>query len=226
MRSGYIYILTNISLPADCVKIGLTRKTPEHRALALSRMAAIPTPFVVFSKIKVNDVFQAERRMHLVLDEMRINSSKEFFKISPEDAESLLSEIAAFEEERYRLSGKIHVSNSLICARYLPFSSIRNRKVLYGMIAATVNNSPFERITGNRRTIVDGFLSIGQVGEYLDIERRSAAKALSEFVKSSQNLECYPIEAAATIPVFEMVRYRNGHATWRFSASFREHFYI
>jgi len=47
MQPGYIYVLSNPMLPPDCVKIGLTRVSPEHRAQALSKMAAIPAPFVV-----------------------------------------------------------------------------------------------------------------------------------------------------------------------------------
>lgn len=225
MRSGHIYVLTNPSLPADYVKVGFTRRSPEHRASVLSKMAAIPTPFVIFSASEVRDVFQAERRLHLVLDDKRISSSKEFFKISPEDAKLLSLEIAAFEEENCKLTNSLHLSHTILGARYLPHSNLRDRKVLYGMIAATVNNSPFERITGDRRTVVDGFLSIGQVADYLSIQKRSAAKALSEFAASCRLVVCHPVEAAPISPVFDMVRYRNGHATWRFADAFCRHFY-
>lgn len=225
MHSGHIYVLTNPLLPADCVKIGFTRKSPEHRAAVLSKMAAIPMPFVVFSACEVKDVTRAERRLHLVLDDMRISSSKEFFRISPEDARSLSREVAAFEEESGKLAEILHLSHSLLGARYLPHANLRNRKVLYGMIAATVNNTPFERITGERRTVVDGFLSIGQVANYLRIQRRSAAKALSEFSELGKAIACHPIEDHPVLPVFDMVRYRHGHATWRFSDAYRQHFY-
>lgn len=223
--TGHIYVLTNPLLPADCVKIGFTRKSPKHRASVLSKMAAIPTPFVLFCAHEVRDVVQAERRLHLVLDDKRISSSKEFFRISPEDAQSLAVEIAAFEEESEKLAENIHLSHTLLGARYLPHSSLRNRKVLYGMIAATVNNTLFERITGERRTVVDGFLSIGQVADYLRIQRRSAAKALSDFSEIGKAIACHPVEDHSVLPVFDMIRYRHGHATWRFSDAYRQHFY-
>lgn len=225
MRPGYIYVLSNPMLPPDCVKIGLTRVSPEHRAQALSKMAAIPAPFVVSFACRVNDVPQAERRLHLVLDDKRISTSKEFFRVSPEVARALSLEIAAFEAENCTMSEDIFLSHTLLGASYKPQATLRNRKVLYGMIAATVNNSPFERLTLDRRTVVDGFLSLQQVADYLCVQKRAAAKALAAFCDVGTQLVCCPIDASQISPVFEMVRYRHGHATWRFSDAFRQHFY-
>ena len=212
-------------LPPDCVKIGLTRVSPEHRAHALSKMSAIPVPFDVSFFCRVNNVPQAEQRLHLVLDDKRITKSKEFFRVSPEVAESLSLEIAAFEGENCVMSEGIFLSNTVLGAQYQPKASLRYRKVLYGMIAATVNNSPIERLLLGRRTIVDGFLSIQQVADYLSIQKRAAANALAAFCEVATQFICYPSEASPISPVFEMARYRHGHATWRFSDAYRKHFY-
>jgi hypothetical protein len=225
MKPGYVYVLSNPMLPPDCVKIGLTRMTPAHRALALSKMSAIPMPFDIFFSCPVNNVHQAERRLHLVLDEKRVTKSKEFFRVSPEVAQSLSQAIAAFEDENCVMSKKILLSHTILGAHYQPKVSLRNRNVLYGMIAATVNNSPIERLLSDRRTVVDGFLSAQQVADYLGIQKPAAAKALAAFCEVATQFVCCPTEASPISPVFDMVRYRHGHATWRFSDSYREHFY-
>ncbi len=212
-------------LPPDCVKIGLTRLSPERRAQVLSKMAAIPAPFSVSFACPVRGVSQAERRLHLVLDDQRVNNSKEFFRVSPEIAKTLSLEIAAFEEENCTMSEGIFLSNTVLGAHYQPKASLRNRKVLYGMIAATVNNSPIERLLPGRRTVVDGFLSINQVADYLGVQKRAAATALAAFCEVATQFVCHPIEDAPISPVFDMARYRYGHATWRFSDAYRKHFY-
>lgn len=226
MYHGYIYILSNPMLPPDCVKVGLTRKSPEHRAYTLSKMAAIPSPFVVTFACCVINVGQAERRLHLVLDEHRVSKSKEFFRVSPETAQHLAMAIAAFENETCAIAPGICLSNTILGAHYQPRTSLRNRKVLYGMIGATVNNSALERQFASRRTVVDGFLSLKQVAEHLGVKKPSAAKALVNFCEFASNLTCHAREGSAISPVFEMVRYRHGHATWRFSNAYREHFYV
>lgn len=225
MSSGHIYVLSNPLLPSDCVKIGRTCVSPENRAKELSKMAAIPGPFTVSFACQVNDVFQAERRLHLVLDDKRIDTAKEFFRVSPEAAKALSMEIAAFEAEDCTLAENVYLSHTLLGASYRPQPTLRNRKVLYGMIAATINNSPFERLSRDRRTVVDGFLSLRQVADYLCVQKRAAAEALSAFSQVGSQVVCYPIAASPISPVFEMVRYRHGHATWRFSDAFRQHFY-
>lgn len=225
MHSGHIYVLSNPMLPPDCVKIGLTRLNPEHRALALSKMAAIPAPFAIVSSCPVNNVSQAERRLHLVLDNHRINQSKEFFQIPPEAAKTLSLEIAAFESENCAVPEGIFLSKKILGANYRPSLSLRNRKLLYCVIGATVNNSPLERLTRDRRTVVDGFLSLQQVADYLRVQKPAAADALSSFCEVATQIACYPADSSPISPVFEMARYRQGHATWRFSDAFRQHFY-
>lgn len=225
MQPGYIYVLSNPMLPPDCVKIGLTRVSPEHRAHTLSKMSAIPAPFDVFFSCRVNNVLQAERRLHLVLDDKRITKSKEFFRVSPEIAQNLSLEIAAFEGENCTILEEIFLSNTVLGAHYRPKPSLRDRKVLYGMIAATVNNSPIEQLLPGRRTVVDGFLSIQQVADYLRVQKQAAANALVAFCEVATRFVCCPIEGSTISPVFEMARYRHGHATWRFSDAYRKHFY-
>ena len=86
-EDGFVYIFSNPSL--NCLKIGNTRREPQDRAIQMSRSDAIPTPFKVEFAINVKGGrYQAEQKIHKLLEPYRIG--KEFFKISVEDAKTIL----------------------------------------------------------------------------------------------------------------------------------------
>jgi len=225
MKAGYLYVLTNPMLPTDCRKIGLTGLLPAIRAKVLSRMTAIPAPFIVEFACPVKNIAKAERRAHLLLDNKRVSQSKEFFCVSAQDAESLCKAIAAFESEDDSLCEEFSLHNDLFAAHYLPHGSLRNRKLIYAMMAATVNNTLFDRLCSQQRGIVDGFLTLAQVSGYLRIGKRAAADALKSLVKAGGEVACHPLEQLPIGKVFDFVQYRNGHLAWKFSSAMREKFY-
>lgn len=79
MDNGYIYVLINESLK-DLVKIGKTALSSSERARQLSSNTGIPTPFKVAYEIFSEDCDNLERKIHLELDDFRVNKNREFFK--------------------------------------------------------------------------------------------------------------------------------------------------
>lgn len=84
---GYIYCFSNPCMPG-IVKIGMTDRTPEAR---LSEANASdtwrpPTPYKIEFAKKVLDASVKEKILHTLLEEYtdRINSRREFFRVSPE----------------------------------------------------------------------------------------------------------------------------------------------
>lgn len=90
-NAGYIYVLTNPSMPG-LVKVGRTGRNPDQRSAELSAPTGVPTPFVIEQVFKVKDQYSAERAAHRVLDKWRVcreepgKRRKEFFRISPRKA--------------------------------------------------------------------------------------------------------------------------------------------
>jgi hypothetical protein len=96
-NTGYIYILTNESLPG-LIKIGCTSKVPEVRASRLSRSTGIPTPFSVAFKLLVNDFRKMERKIHKKLERHRVADNREFFKMSVEEAATVIRSVAGIKD--------------------------------------------------------------------------------------------------------------------------------
>ena len=86
---GYIYCFSNPSMQG-IVKIGMTMRTPEerlHEANASDTWRP-PTQYKIEFAKKVLDASQKEKDLHILLEKYhgRINSRKEFFHVSPDDA--------------------------------------------------------------------------------------------------------------------------------------------
>lgn len=69
MSKGYVYILTNPSMPG-LVKIGMTTRTPDARALELDQ-TGVPTPFEVYNYFITPDCGYLESRAHHDLEAFR-----------------------------------------------------------------------------------------------------------------------------------------------------------
>jgi hypothetical protein len=79
MGAGYIYILTNPSMP-DLIKIGLTYRRVEERLLELSGATGVPTRFAVEYYCLTSDVEEVEREIHNRYSSAR-RPSREFFAV-------------------------------------------------------------------------------------------------------------------------------------------------
>ncbi len=223
MKGGFIYILGNPMFSRNVLKIGLTRKSSSQRAKGLSRSTAIPLDFVVRREIPVEDVDIAERRIHLMLDQFRINPNKEFFKISLSKAVELCKAIAAYENEDCSIANEIFVSHKLLGARY-PGIPFRCHILIYSLMGATMNNTLVDHAFRLRRGIVDGFVSAEQIAKIYRVGTRAAAGTMRTLALSGSSTACHPIDKSPIEPVFDFVRYHKGHMAWRFSIDFRANF--
>ncbi|MGB0384556.1 MAG: GIY-YIG nuclease family protein [Ardenticatenaceae bacterium] len=88
-----MYILTNEAMPG-LVKIGKTTRDPKTRAHEISRATGVPLPFQVNYYVYVNDCGWVELVAHRKLGSYRINSRREFFQISPRQAQEVVDRIA------------------------------------------------------------------------------------------------------------------------------------
>jgi len=86
-NKGYIYILTNPSMPW-IIKIGITKKL-KKRLKALDT-TVVPTPFTLYYAIKIEDYERREKLIHQGYDRDRIRPNREFFTLEPENAVAML----------------------------------------------------------------------------------------------------------------------------------------
>lgn len=85
---GYIYCFFNPSMP-DILKIGMTERTPKERLNEANKSDTWkpPTPYEIIIAKKVNNPHKKEKTLHQLLEQYteRINSKREFFRISIEE---------------------------------------------------------------------------------------------------------------------------------------------
>lgn len=96
-QAGYVYVISNLgSFGNDVFKVGMTRRLePQERVDELGS-ASVPFPFDVHSFIFSSNAVQLENTMHKRLNEFRlnkVNSRKEFFKVSLDQIEVLVEEL-------------------------------------------------------------------------------------------------------------------------------------
>lgn len=87
MPKGYIYVLSNPSIPGK-VKIGMTTRSPDERAAELSTATGIPTKFAVVFSLLVDDCEKAEKLVFSELESqgLRTSPDREFFECGQEIA--------------------------------------------------------------------------------------------------------------------------------------------
>lgn len=96
-KAGTVYIISNLGSFGDNVfKIGMTRRLePQERVNELGD-ASVPFPFDVHSFIFSEDAVALEAKLHHELNAQRVNKvnlRKEFFNVSLDDLEALVSRI-------------------------------------------------------------------------------------------------------------------------------------
>lgn len=79
-----VYVLSNPAMPG-LVKIGRAVAV-EGRVAQLSQLTAVPLPFnLEYSDLPVDDI-EVERIAHRLLSAYRVNPSREFFRVTVDDA--------------------------------------------------------------------------------------------------------------------------------------------
>jgi hypothetical protein len=96
VNRGYVYILTNPSIPG-LVKIGKTTRSVEQRAAELHQ-TGVPTPFKVGFCIFTPDCAELELRAHEKFAGVRASDSREFFAVSVFDVQKYL-----IDEQHYQV---------------------------------------------------------------------------------------------------------------------------
>lgn len=84
---GYIYVLANSAMPG-VVKVGKTTRTPTERALELSGVTGLPTPFIVVYEQLFQNCSAAESFVHAYLEQQgfRVSDNREFFNAPVNEA--------------------------------------------------------------------------------------------------------------------------------------------
>lgn len=95
MAAGHVYIMVNAAM-SGYLKIGMTTRTPEERAVELSCTTGVPVPFTVAYSEEVADCSLAERLIHERLVSHRVCRDREFFHLPLRDA---IREVAAIARE-------------------------------------------------------------------------------------------------------------------------------
>jgi len=95
MSKGYIYVLSNPSMPG-LVKIGRSKHGGRNRACALYQ-TGVPTPFAIEFEILADCCEDLEIRIHDFLYNKRENPGREFFRLDTNDA--ILAVLTIYAED-------------------------------------------------------------------------------------------------------------------------------
>lgn len=90
-NTGYIYILRNPIMGKNIFKIGLTRNDVDYRVEQLSK-TSIPDKFYKAQEWLVKDCVLAEKEIHEILRDYRVDPRREFFEVSYEKAVKVITD--------------------------------------------------------------------------------------------------------------------------------------
>jgi hypothetical protein len=89
--AGYIYVLSNSAMPG-LVKVGFTERPVEERIAELSAATGVPGQFRQEASFPVVSPRALERVIHDKLDHARVQKNREFFRMTPAEAEAAIRE--------------------------------------------------------------------------------------------------------------------------------------
>jgi hypothetical protein len=84
------------------VKIGRTTRDPATRAGELTSASGVPTPFRLEGYVRSPDAARTEAAVHRIVGGDRVNSRREFFRIDPARAMSIMRRVASDERLVFR----------------------------------------------------------------------------------------------------------------------------
>lgn len=91
-NAGYIYILRNPTMGENIFKIGLTRNEVAERVKQLSK-TSVPDKFYKSQEWQVKDCIKAEKEIHKLLNDYRVDPRREFFQIQYDKAIEVIKNI-------------------------------------------------------------------------------------------------------------------------------------
>jgi hypothetical protein len=96
-EKGWIYCLSN-PLLEGCYKVGVSTNDPIERARQLSASSGVPYQFTVAYQRLVDHPFKVEAALHRMLDQYRLNDSREFFRVR---LSKIITLAESYEEVRW-----------------------------------------------------------------------------------------------------------------------------
>lgn len=96
-EKGFIYVMSN-PMFEGCYKIGASTNDPVERARQLSASSGVPYPYTVAYQRLVDAPFQVEAALHRMLDQYRLNDSREFFRVR---LSKIITLAESYEEVRW-----------------------------------------------------------------------------------------------------------------------------
>jgi hypothetical protein len=93
---SWVYIMSNPTMPGY-YKIGYTKNNPEERAKQISNATGVIVPMKVEWAFHCYNGFALEQECHHKLERFRVNSNREFFQMSLEEAKATVEKLG----ERY-----------------------------------------------------------------------------------------------------------------------------
>lgn len=94
-NSGWVYAARNPKFVDSVLKIGQTKVSPLDRVNQLSSATEHYKPFELVYFIHAADRIEAEKMIHDLLQEHRVNPRKEFFKVNVLKAARIMEQVAA-----------------------------------------------------------------------------------------------------------------------------------
>ena len=88
----WVYILTNSAMPG-MVKIGYTSNDPYTRAEQVSRGTGVPVGYEMEWAFKCYKGERIEKEVHKYFKKQRVNPTREFFRITLEEAKQAIEQI-------------------------------------------------------------------------------------------------------------------------------------
>lgn len=91
-NAGFIYILRNPIMGNNIFKIGLTRNNVDYRAEQLSK-TSVPDRFYKVQEWYVKDCVDAEKKIHEILNDYRVDPRREFFEVNYDKAVAVIVQV-------------------------------------------------------------------------------------------------------------------------------------
>lgn len=88
MSKGFVYVLTNPSMPG-IVKIGKTTRSVDQRADELYQ-TGVPERFTIAGQVASPDCSELERKVHVFFQNDRVSHQREFFRVPADKAVAVL----------------------------------------------------------------------------------------------------------------------------------------
>lgn len=158
--TGIIYVLTNEAMPG-LVKIGKTTQDMPQVRMDQLYTTGVPVPFNCSIAMKVEDPDAIEKALHTAFGPNRINSKREFFEISAEQAVAVIRQLGSEDvtpevsAENESISVEERASSAKLKTRR-PNLNFREMGLPSGATLISVETGREITIADDRHVLLDG----------------------------------------------------------------------